>query len=345
MDTMKALMKVAPAEGAELREVPIPQIGPDEVLIRVQATSICGTDLHIYFWDPWAASRIKPPMIFGHEVAGEVVEVGSQVKGIRVGDFVSVETHIACGTCYQCRTGQKHLCANLKIVGVDTDGAFAEYLKVPYENAWKNDPSLPPEIATLQEPFGNAVYTTLAEDVAGKQVAVFGGGPIGLMAVGVARASGASDIFLVEPTPLRRELGRTMGANHLIDPLQDDPVAYILDHTHGKGVDVFLEMSGAPKALEQGFQALRKGGRASLLGIFPEPFEVDINNLIVFKGATIYGINGRIMFDTWYRASELLASGRVDLRPLITHQIPLEEFATGMNLLRRKEAVKIVMKP
>lgn len=342
---MKAIFKSEPAPGAEVRDAPIPVPGPDEVLIKVKATTICGTDVHIYTWDEWSRSRIKPPMIFGHEFSGEVVEVGKNVKSIKPGDYVSAETHLACGHCYQCRTGNKHLCENVKILGVDVDGAYAEYVKIPEENAWKNDISLPPEVAAMQEPFGNAVHATLIEDVAAKSVSVFGAGPIGIMSAMVARASGANLIIIVEPDEYRRELARKVGFEHVINPLEIDPVEYIMDHTGGLGVDVFLEMSGAQKAIEQGLKSTRKGGRVSFLGIPKSHITLDFAEDIVFRGLKMYGINGRLMFETWYKVKALLDSGLVDLKPLITHRFTFDEVDKAMELLINRKAGKIVLYP
>ena len=345
METMKAIVKETPGPGAKVKEVPLPEPGPGDVLIKVINASICGTDVHIYTWDPWAASRIKPPIIFGHEFVGEVVEVGRDVRSVKPGDYVSAETHIACGHCYMCRTGNSHICLNVRILGVDVNGAFAQYISVPEANVWKTDRSIPPEIASMQEPFGNAVHATLIEDVAGKTVSIFGCGPIGLMSIAVARASGASRIFAVEPHRMRLELAEKMGATHLIDPERDDPVQVILDETGGVGVDVFLEMSGNQKAIEQGMKSLRKGGRVSFLGIPGGPITFDFANDIVFKGAVMYGVNGRKMFDTWYRLTELLRSERVDLSPLVTHRFGFDDIHKAMDLLIKKEACKIVLTP
>ena len=345
MNTMKALTKVKPGVGAELLETNIPKPAPDEVLLKVKATSICGSDLHIYFWDEFAAHRLKLPLIFGHEVAGEVVETGKNVKNIKTGQLVSVETHINCGHCYQCRTGNAHICQNLRILGFDLQGSFAEYVKVPACNVWQLDQNVPPEIATILEPFGNAVHATLIEDVAGKSVAIFGGGPIGLMSIAVAKASGASQVFLVEPSETRRNLGRLMGADLTIDPMDSNPVEIILNETDGIGADVLLEMSGAPIALTQGLMSLRSGGRVSLLGIFPTEVKIDLNELVTLRGVRVYGITGRLMFKTWYQVTELISSGKVNLLPLITHQFPLSQASKGMELLRKKEAIKVVLYP
>ena len=343
---MKAIMKIEPGPGAEVKEVGIPEIKDNEVLVKVMATTICGTDVHIYMWDEWSSKRIKPPMIFGHEFSGEVVEVGKSVKSVKPGDFVSAETHIACGHCYMCRTGNAHLCINVKILGVDTDGAFAEYVAIPEANVWQNDRSIPPEIASMQEPFGNAVHATLIEDVAGKTVAIFGAGPIGIMSAEVARASGASKIFIVEPNEFRRNLASRFGKFYILNPQEVDPVEFIMDMTEGIGVDVFLEMSGAPKAIIQGIRSTRKGGRVSLLGIPKSNVEFEeFAEDIVFRGIRIYGINGRLMFDTWYRVRELLTSRRVDLAPLITHKFTFDDVDKAMDLLIKKQAAKIVLYP
>lgn len=345
METMKAILKAVPGPGASLNEVPLPKVGPHDVLVKIKAVGICGTDVHIYKWDEWAARTIKPPRIFGHEFVGEVVEVGRDVSMVKPGDYVSAETHIACGKCYYCRTGQKHICQNVKILGVDVDGAYADYIAIPEENAWITDRTIPPEVAAIQEPFGNAVHATLATDLAGKTVAIFGLGPIGLMSIGVARAAGASKIFAIEPSDYRRSFAEKMGADFAINPLDTDVVEFIMDNTRGLGVDVMIEMSGAPQAIDQGLKAVRKNGFVSLLGIPSKPVTIDLSEDIVFKYLNIKGINGRLMFQTWYQVQELLTSGKVDIRPLITHTFPLEKFDEAMQLLLNKEAVKIVLYP
>lgn len=342
---MKAIIKSKAAPGAEISDMPVPSVGPREVLIKIIAASICGTDVHIYTWDKWSQSRIKPPIIFGHELIGEVVEVGKDVKHVAPGSYVTAETHIACGFCYQCRIGNKHLCQNVKILGVDVNGAFAEYVVIPEENAWITDRTIPPEIASIQEPFGNAIHATLIEDVAAKTVAVFGCGPIGCMSVAVAKASGASKIFAVEPATFRLKMAERMGATHVINPKQDDPVKVILDETHGVGVDVFIEMSGAQQAINQGMKALRKAGRVSFLGIPSGDIIFDFADDVVFKGAIMYGVNGRKMFSTWYQTQEFLTSGKVDLSPLITHKMKFEDIDRAMELLINKEAGKITLFP
>jgi threonine 3-dehydrogenase len=340
---MKAVLKAEAAPGATVALVDIPQIGPRDVLVQVKAASICGTDMHIYDWDAWAQSRMKIPRIFGHEFAGEIVEVGEEVSSVVPGDFVAAETHITCGHCYQCRTGQAHVCRNVQILGVDRDGAFAEYIAIPESVAWKTGKEIDHSVASIQEPFGNAVHATYAGEIAEMRVAVFGCGPIGLWAVGLARTSGASDIFAIEPNHMRLDIARKMGANYLLDPREVDPVKKILDVTDGLGVDVVLEMSGHPQAIRQGFQVLRNGGRVSLLGIPSRVVELDLANDIIFKGATVFGISGRRIFDTWYRTRRILETGQLDLKQVITHTLPFDSIHEAIEIMKSGDCGKIVL--
>lgn len=345
--TMRALVKLQAAPGMEMREVPVPEIGPDDVLIAVETASVCGTDLHIYHWDEWAQRRIRPPYTPGHEFCGTVAAVGAMVQGVAVGDFVSAEMHVACGHCLQCRSGQAHVCQFVKILGVDADGAFADYVRVPASNVWKlgwmQGAAIPREWGSLFDPFGNAVHTVLSGAIAGQTVAVTGCGPIGLFAIAVAKACGASSVFAVEPNATRRALAVTMGADVAIDSGANDGVEQVKAATDGHGVDVLLEMSGHPAAIRQGFRLLRMGGRASLLGIPARAVELDLADAVIFKGATVLGINGRKMYETWYQAEALLRSGKVDLGPVITHRLPLERFDEAMRLLESGEASKILL--
>ena len=344
---MRALVKSAPGPGANLATVDIPRPGPRDLLVRVQATSICGTDLHIYEWDPWAQSRVRLPRRFGHELAGEVLETGSAVSLVKPGDFVSADSHITCGVCLQCRTGRAHVCSNLAILGVDVDGCFADYAVIPESSAWKNDPALPPDVACVQDPLGNAVYATLVEDVSGKSVAVMGCGPTGLFAVGVARASGAGPIFAVDEHDFRLELARKMGATHAIK-VGEDVAAAILEGTGGVGAEVVLEMSGSPAAIKSGFRALARGGRFTAFGIPREPLaDFDLANDVIFKGARVIGITGRELFRTWYQMASLLKSGALDPAPVITHRFPLDRFQDAFELIRSPEARcgKVVLIP
>ncbi|MDQ2904631.1 MAG: L-threonine 3-dehydrogenase [Chloroflexota bacterium] len=340
---MKAALKVEAAPGAKIALVDIPAIGPRDVLVQVKAVSICGTDMHIYEWDAWAQSRVRIPRIFGHEFAGEVVEVGHEVVTLVPGDFVAAETHITCGHCYQCRTGQAHVCQNVQILGVDRDGAFAEYIAIPESVAWKTGREIDHSVASIQEPFGNAVHATYAGEITSRTVAVFGCGPIGLWAVGLARISAASTIFAIEPNEKRLAIATTMGANHILNPRTIDPVEAILAATDGLGVDVVLEMSGHPQAIRQSFKVLRSGGRVSLLGLPSAMVELDLANDIIFKGATVLGISGRRIFDTWYRTRRILEAGQLDLKQVITHTLPFERFHEAMEIMQSGDCGKIVM--
>ena len=343
--TMQAIVKPAPAPGAEVSRVPVPEIGPRDVLIRVRAASICGTDLHIYNWDRWAQRRLRPPLVFGHEFCGHVERIGDEVQGLKTGEFVSAEMHVACGLCYQCRTGQSHICQDVRIIGIDADGCFAEFVKIPATNVWKIDSAIPVEYAAILDPLGNAVHTVLAGDVAGMSVAITGAGPIGLFSIAIAKACGAGPVFVTEPHPYRQKLAVKMGADDVIDPTSTDAVAEVLNRTSGVGVDVVLEMSGHPDALRQGFQMLRRGGRISLLGIPAKPLEIDLANDVIFKGAIVQGINGRRVFDTWYKMQALLKSGALKLDPLITDRMPLADFDRGIQMLLSGDASKILLYP
>jgi threonine 3-dehydrogenase len=340
--TMRALVKPTAAPGMEMREVPVPQMSATDVLIAVETASVCGTDLHIFHRDAWAEARIKPPYIPGHEFCGTVAAVGELVQGIAVGDFVSAEMHVACGHCLQCRSGQAHVCQFVKILGVDADGAFADYVKIPASNVWKLSKEIPRDFGSLFDPFGNAVHTVLSGAIAGQTVAVTGCGPIGLFAIAVAKACGASTIFAIEPNAQRRELAKTMGADVLIDS-SGDVEAQVKAATGGNGVDVLIEMSGHPAAIGQGFRILRMGGRASLLGIPSKPVLMDLADGVIFKGATVHGINGRKMYETWFQAEALLREGKIDLAPVISHRLPLEQFDEAMALLEAGVANKILL--
>mgnify|MGYP001123977470 CR=1 FL=1 len=346
---MRAILKVRAGPGFEMHEVDIPEPGPRDVLIQVKATSICGTDRKIYHWDAWSAGRIKPPLIIGHEVCGQVVRTGRDVTLLREGDFVSAESHIPCTVCPVCRNGQQHICARLKILGVDTQGTYADYAVIPEVVAWKNDPDLDPALASIMEPLGNAVYTVLVEPITGLDVAIFGDGPAGLNAVAVARASGAGRIFLVGKYGFRLDLGRKLGCDMALNITEPgtDAVKTMLEATDGIGVDVVLEMSGSQKAVEDGLKALRKGGRFSAFGIPSGPIQMDLANGVVFKGARILGINGRLMWETWFQMAGLLRCGKLDPSPVITHRIPLADFEQGFAAMDSSDRMvgKVVMFP
>src|SRR5271157_5620830 len=294
--TMKALRKTHAGKGLQIENAQMPAIGPTDVLVRVRAASICGTDLHIYGWDRWSQGRIKPPVTLGHEFCGVVEKIGEEVSAVKVGDFVSAEMHVNCGYCQQCRLGEAHICQNLKIIGIDLDGAFAEFVKIPATNIWKLDAAIPEHYGAILDPLGNAVHTVLAGPIAGQTVLVTGCGPIGLMAIAVAKACGSSTVFATETNAERRAMATKMGADVVLNPSAEDAVAKILRETRGTGVDALLEMSGNPVAIRQGFQALRVGGRASLLGIPAEGVALDLINDVILKGATIQGIYGLHMY-------------------------------------------------
>jgi threonine 3-dehydrogenase len=343
--TMKALRKTQAGKGLQIEKLQVPPIGPTDVLVRVKTTSICGTDLHIYGWDRWSQGRIKPPVTLGHEFCGVVESAGEEVTAVKAGDFVSAEMHLNCGHCHQCRLGQAHICQNLKIIGIDLDGAFAEFVKIPATNIWKLDPAIPEHYAAILDPLGNAVHTVLAGTIAGQTVLVTGCGPIGLMSIAVAKACGSSTVFATETNEHRRKMATEMGANFVLNPLAEDPVKKILEATGGTGVDVLLEMSGHPLAIQQGFKALRAGGRASLLGIPTENVPLDLVQDVIFKGATVQGIYGRRMYETWVQMTALLKAGRVNLEPLFGERMELENFESAFAKLQNGLAGKILMYP
>lgn len=343
--TMQAVVKAHRAPGIDLREVPVPAPCPGQVLVKVQSASVCGTDLHIFNWDPWARGRIHPPLIPGHEFAGAVAAVGEGVTTVREGDLVSAEMHVACGKCMQCRIGEAHICQHVRILGVDADGAFAGYALIPETNIWKLSPSILHDYASLLDPLGNAVHTVLAGPIAAQTVAVTGCGAIGLFSIAVAKACGAARVFAIEVNAHRRAVAAQMGADLALDPQTDHAEQLILDATNGTGVDVLLEMSGHPEAIRLGFAMLRTGGRASLLGIPSRPFDLDFARDIIFKGATVQGINGRKMFETWFQMEALLATGKLNLEPAITHRLKLSEFPDAMELLRSGDAIKVILRP
>lgn len=346
-DTMLAIRKVKAEKGLTVCETEKPVPGPEDVLVYVEAASICGTDLHIWNWDSWSQRRIKLPLTLGHEFCGTIVNVGDKVREAHVGDYVSAESHVTCGMCYQCRTGQAHMCPNTEILGVDREGAFAAYVVVPEKVIWLSTrEKLPPHIATLQEPFGNAVFATMNQDLSGQSVAVLGCGPIGLFTIGIARAVGAKAIFASDIHPYRIELSSAMGATAVFDAANErDIVPPVLEANGGYGVDVVLEMSGAASAITTAFRVVRNGGTVILFGIPPKPVEIDVAENMIFKNLTVRALNGRRIFDTWYKTRWLLEGGVVDLRPLISKTIELNEIDDAMEMLSRGDACKIVLLP
>jgi threonine 3-dehydrogenase len=342
---MRAIVKKTPGFGFEMVDVPRPEVGDEDVLIQVKATSICGTDLHIYEWNPWAQDHVKLPLTIGHELCGVVVEKGVNADGPEVGQLVSAESHVVCNRCSFCRTGKGHLCEHTEILGVHRDGAFAEYVAVPAINAWADPPEMPYSIAALQENFGNAVHTASVPLVAGRKVLVTGCGPVGVMAIAAARALGARSVYATDVSDYRLSMAWTMGADLTINPRKQDVFSTIMDATEGEGVDVLLEMSGAPSAIDEGFRALKPGGEAALLGLTSADLSFNLDDHIIFKGASVHGIVGRKLWDTWYKMRGLLRSGAVDLAPLITHRFALDDYEKAFDLMATGECGKVVMFP
>ncbi len=343
---MQALIKATPEAGLVLGEVEVPSIGAHDVLIRVAAASICGTDLHIYEWDQWASGRVRPPRVLGHEFCGHVTAVGGEVSEFGEGDFVSAEGHVVCGVCYQCRTGAKHVCQHTEIIGIDRDGAFADFVAVPSGNVWRVDPRIPTDWASMFDPFGNAVHTVFSVDVRAQRVAIFGCGSIGLFAISVAKALGAAAVYAIDVVDFRLDLAAKMGATATLNATAGDPVEWLRDLAADRGgVDVLLEMSGHPQAFNQGLEALRAGGSAAILGIPSDPLTIDVARDVVFKGVTLVGVIGRRIWDTWYQMQALLVDGKVDLDPVLTHRLKLTEYEQAFTALADGSAGKIVLTP
>ncbi|MFN2463669.1 MAG: L-threonine 3-dehydrogenase [Candidatus Dormibacteria bacterium] len=341
---MKAVLKARPGTGVEIAEVAEPIAGAGEVLVRVQATSICGSDLAIYEWRDWVAARMRTPRVVGHEFCGTVEALGPGVESLRVGEFISAETHVVDGTCHQCLIGEPHVCDNVQILGFDRDGCFAELIAIPARNAWVTDRSMPLEVASIQEPFGNAVHSASRGELKGRVVLITGCGPIGLFCIAIARAEGAARIVATDVNAYRLGLARKMGADALLDTSGGGAVEAIREAA-GAPIDVVLEMSGNPAAIEDALHALRPGGWISLLGLPSRPVTLDLNALVIQKGITVYGIFGRRLWDTWEETRRYLGGGLVDVTPLVTHRIGLDDVEDAMNLLRHGESGKIVMFP
>jgi len=337
---VKALVKQSAGPGFVMKDVPEPRIRDDEVLIRVRRAGVCGTDVHIYEWDAWAQGRVKPPIVVGHEFAGEVVKVGKLVTDVREGDRVTAEGHIVDGRCLLCRTGNAHVCPYTKIIGVDRDGCFAEYIAMPATNVWHLDDDVSFDIGGIHDPMGNAFHTALTADIPGATVLVTGCGPIGIFAVGICKAAGASRIIATDVNEKRLALAKRMGAHDAVKP--DQASSVVRQHTEQLGVDVVLEMSGVPAAIHQAFELVRVGGRVQMLGIPATPLEVDFATEVIFKGITVYGVVGRRMYDTWHQMTRFLRSGMFDPTPVITHRFPLEGFDDAIRAIKSGEAGKVI---
>lgn len=334
-------MKARREVGIWMQEQPVPEIGPNDVLVEIVKTAICGTDIHIYNWDDWSQRTIPVPMIAGHEYVGRIAQVGSHVSGLAVGDRVSGEGHITCGYCRNCRGGRRHLCRNTVGVGVNRAGAFAEYLAIPAVNAYKLPDSIPDDVAAFLDPLGNAVHTALSFDLVGEDVCITGAGPIGIMAVAVCRFVGARHVVITDVNPYRLELAKKMGASRAVDARTESlkDVQRSLGMT--EGFDVGLEMSGNGGAFRDLLQNMNHGGRVAILGIPPNDTAIDWDQ-VIFKGLVLKGIYGREMFETWYKMTSMLASG-LDVTPVLTHHFPIDEYQAGFEVMRSGQSGKVVL--
>jgi threonine 3-dehydrogenase len=338
---MKALVKARAEPGIWLQEIPEPRIGHNDVLIRVRKTAICGTDMHIYNWDAWAQKTIPVPMAVGHEYCGEVIEIGSEVAGIKPGDRVSGEGHITCGYCRNCRAGRRHLCRNTVGVGVNRPGCFAEYLAIPAVNTFKLPASIGDDTASILDPLGNATHTALSFNLVGEDVLITGAGPIGIMATAIARFAGARHIVITDVNDYRLALAKKMGASIALNVRQGSLDDAMKELGMQEGFDVGMEMSGNPEAFRELLRTMHHGGSVALLGIPPEDTAIDWNQ-VIFKGLVIKGIYGREMFETWYKMSSMLQSG-LDISPVITHHLPVAEYRTAFETMGTGKSGKIIL--
>ena len=338
---MRALVKQEPGPGLVMTDVPEPEIGINDVLIKVDRTGICGTDLHIFDWNAWAQETVPIPLVIGHEFVGEITEVGSNVSDFHPGDVVSGEGHVVCGRCRNCMAGRRHLCAFAKGIGVDRPGAFADYISLPMTNVWHHDPSIDRDVAAIFDPFGNAVHTALQFPVLGEDVVITGAGPIGLMAAAVVRHAGARHVVITDVNPYRLELARKMGVTVAVDVRESSLADVQAKLGMKEGFDVGLEASGKPAALHEMLANLSHGAKVALLGIPDEPFDVDWKT-VIFDQLTLKGVYGRQMYETWYMMTVMLQSG-LDISPVITHRFPVERFEEAFAAIRTGETGKVLL--
>lgn len=338
---MKALVKQKKETGIWLADVPVPAIGPNDVRVRVRKTAICGTDVHIFNWDPWSQKTIPVPMTIGHEFVGEVAEIGSEVQGLKKGDRVSGEGHITCGHCRNCRAGRRHLCRNTIGIGVNRPGCFAEFLAIPAVNAFRLPPDIPDDIAAILDPFGNAAHTALSFDMVGEDVLITGAGPIGILAAAIARHVGARHVVITDVNDYRLNLARKLGASRVVNVAKESLDAVMAELGMTEGFDVGLEMSGNPAAVADLLRTMNHGGHVAVLGIVPDAIPLNWNDMI-FKGLTLKGIYGREMFETWYKMVAMLQGG-LNIAPIITHRFPVDAFAEGFEAMRSGRAGKVIL--
>jgi len=338
---MKALVKKYAEPGIWMDEVPVPEIGVNDVLIRIHKTSICGTDIHIYNWDEWAQKTIPVPMVVGHEYVGEIVDMGSNVQDVKVGELVSGEGHIVCGHCRNCRAGRRHLCPNTKGVGVNRPGCFAEYLSIPVTNVWHCDPSIPEDIFSIFDPFGNATHTALSFDLLGEDVLITGAGPIGIMAAAIVKHAGARNIVITDMNSYRLDLAKKVGVTRAVDVSKEKLPDIVKELRMREGFDVGLEMSGSPHALNDMIDVMFHGGKIALLGLLPNNTGVNWEK-VIFNGLHLKGIYGREMFETWYKMQAMVQSG-LDITPVITHHFSYKEFEEGFEIMKSGNSGKIIL--
>jgi len=338
---MKALAKTRADRGLELIDIPEPEPGINDVLIRIDRTGICGTDLHIYEWDDWARSTVPVPLVIGHEFVGEIVEKGSNVPDFQVGDIVSGEGHVVCGHCRNCLAGRRHLCAETEGVGVNRPGAFAEYLVLPQSNIWLHTPGISPDVMSIFDPFGNATHAALSFDVLGEDVLITGAGPIGCMAAAIVRHAGARHVVVTDVNPWRLDLARKLGATRTVD-VRTVKLSEVQEELGmAEGFDIGLEMSGNDSAFRSMLRNMAHGGKIALLGIPPHEIAIDWNE-VIFNGLTIKGIYGREMYETWYKMTVMLQGG-LDIEPVITHHFPFAEFEKGFAAMREGHCGKVIL--
>nr|WP_297348871.1 L-threonine 3-dehydrogenase [uncultured Glaciecola sp.] len=338
---MKSLAKLHREPGIWLTESPVPEMGPNDLMIKIRKTAICGTDMHIFNWDEWSQQTIPVPMVVGHEYVGAVVEIGQEVTGFKIGDRVSGEGHITCGHCRNCRAGRRHLCRNTTGVGVNRQGAFAEYLVIPAFNAFKIPANISDDMAAIFDPFGNAVHTALSFDLVGEDVLITGAGPIGIMAAAVAKHAGARFVVITDVNDYRLDLAKKMGATRVVNVASENLKDVMNELGMTEGFDIGLEMSGVPSAFRDMLDKMNHGGKIAMLGIPPQSVAVDWNT-VIFKGLTIKGVYGREMFETWYKMVSLLQSG-LDLSPMITHQFSVNDFAKGFEVMGSGQSGKVLL--
>jgi threonine 3-dehydrogenase len=338
---MKALVKSKAEPGIWMADVAEPTIGPNDVLIHMRKTAICGTDMHIYHWDDWARRTIKVPMAIGHEYCGDIVDIGSEVRGLAVGDRVSGEGHLTCGYCRNCRAGRRHLCRNTYGVGVNRPGCFAEYMSLPASNVFKLPAAITDDIASILDPFGNATHTALSFNLVGEDVLITGAGPIGIMAVAIARFVGARHVVITDVNPYRLELARKMGASLALDVRNQKVEDAMSQLKMEEGFDVGMEMSGNPAAFRDMLRTMHHGGNVALLGIMPKDTGIDWDQ-VIFKGLVMKGVYGREMFETWYKMSAMLQSG-LDIAPVITHRLPVDEYRKGFETMGSGSSGKVIL--